>query len=178
MWEHSLASTKQKANLASTKQKATASPAQNKRPQHSQQPFWPPTAAILATNSSHFGHQQQPFLATAISQPYIYQIPDFCGSTGSCGSMGPHCFFYVFLLESAMVQKAWSRSMVQKAWSRNGPEVWSRKHGPEVWSRIAKNLKKKKKKKIYDLVRTSTSTSTSTFCGSNWKLLFMKIYNF
>jgi hypothetical protein len=58
MWEHSLASTKQKANLASTKQKATASPAQNKRPQHSQQPFWPPTAAILATNSSHFGHQQ------------------------------------------------------------------------------------------------------------------------
>jgi hypothetical protein len=68
--------------------------------------------------------------------------------------------------------------MVQKAWSRNGPEVWSRKHGPEVWSRIAKNLKKKKKKKIYDLVRTSTSTSTSTFCGSNWKLLFMKIYNF
>jgi hypothetical protein len=136
-----------------------------------QQPFWPPTAAILATN-------KQPFLATAISQPYIYQIPDFCGSTGSCGSMGPHCFFYVFLLESAMVQKAWSRSMVQKAWSRNGPEVWSRKHGPEVWSRIAKNLKKKKKKKIYDLVRTSTSTSTSTFCGSNWKLLFMKIYNF
>jgi hypothetical protein len=138
---------------------------------HQQQPFWPPTAAILATN-------KQPFLATAISQPYIYQIPDFCGSTGSCGSMGPHCFFYVFLLESAMVQKAWSRSMVQKAWSRNGPEVWSRKHGPEVWSRIAKNLKKKKKKKIYDLVRTSTSTSTSTFCGSNWKLLFMKIYNF
>jgi hypothetical protein len=44
MWEHSLASTKQKANLASTKQKATAFP-----------------AAILATNKQpFFGHRNFP----------------------------------------------------------------------------------------------------------------------
>jgi hypothetical protein len=97
-------------SLASTKQKATAFP-----------------AAILATNSSHFGHQQQPFWPPTSSHFWPPQFPNriftrFLISVGALEAVGvwaPTVFSTSF---------CWSQP-----WSRkHGPEVWSRKHGPEM----------------------------------------------
>ena len=101
--------------------------ASTKRPPASQ-------AAILATNSSHLGHQLQPFcpptaaiLATNSSPFWPPQFPNriftrFLISVGALEAVGvwaPTVFSTFF---------CWSQP-----WSRkHGPEVWSRKHGPEM----------------------------------------------